>query len=439
MRTAVNLFYFCFAVICHASTSPISCSLLSVSIPQLPLSCASESVTSEESEDEVAFFQSKVELKTLQAPQHKSDLVQRPLRQARLSQALPPAPEVLGNPHQGDHLQDEFSKKAKGAKSQISSPASNASQPEMSNLQVHLPSSGVHTRHGSEPLRDFVSGIQAPEKGWALVALIVYLLATPLLVFCYLTKPSNGEPPSKFGWPFRLALLVSMMVLWAGVAYFITIYYTGAVVEGLIANYDVDLLGVEVHMDSLRLNPFSGYVHIKNLEIENPPGYKSAYLLHAENIKAKIAINKVLFSFLKTVDLDLSVDGVKAIYDQYLTTSNVEQVLNHLKSNLKKDAQKPQLVQVKSAYALSHQHFPSDLDRSLAGHTDLALHKVSVTNSKVRTQLGLLGGIGITWSVPDLFYEDFELEFGKDSAAEIVDILLSTILESILRVVKQHS
>lgn len=306
----------------------------------------------------MALFQSML---AVQESQDISERLRRPSHQARPIRASPPATMV------------EIAKKAKGHHS-LTSPEINATQP-VSSLQLRLPSTSLHTQLRSEPLSEFVSGIHAPDKLSASLALIVYILSTLSLIAWYWLLKHPTEPMlkgMKCGWPFQLALLVCLLLAWIVAAYMITIYFAGAIVQGLIESYDADLLGVEVHIESLRLNPFAGRVEFDNLEIENPPGYTSAYLLRAKNIKADVAFSKYLFSFLKSLDLDLSVDGVKAIYDQYLLTSNVDEVLDHLKS--------------------SH---PQKSESSQANHSSLlSLHKVSVTNCVVRTQLGFLGSVG---------------------------------------------
>lgn len=191
----------------------------------------------------------------------------------------------------------------------------------------------------------------------------------------------------------------------------------GALVQKIVAGFDDSLLGVKVHIDSMKLEPLSGAVEVRGLKVDNPKGFRSKYLLHADKVVLRVNMTRLVSSLGGTVEVDeIDLDNVDVIYEKALTTSNLKTLLQKLEgAEQGGKGGKPK---------------PSGQDES---SLHLALHKIAVRNvgAKVCTSLSAMAGPRL--SVGDIHYEDFDkTSGGARGLMHVVQLVLATLLKSIL-------
>lgn len=189
----------------------------------------------------------------------------------------------------------------------------------------------------------------------------------------------------------------------------------GSLVKSMVERFDSSVLGVEVELGSMSIDPATGRIEVDGLTVFNPEGWSSAYLLHADRVVVDVEMEKLLYSFGKELHLEeLVLDGVDVIYEKGLTTSNLHDLLEMLETNSTSSAESQ----------------PAQSDVKLVLHTILAQN----IGAKLATKL--TRGHGLRVEVGDLKYDDFDKEMGAGRGLiDIVRLLIMTLIKSVLATV----
>lgn len=178
-------------------------------------------------------------------------------------------------------------------------------------------------------------------------------------------------------------------------------YYAGAVLQRLIEQYSVAFLGVSVRLRRLQVNPFIGAVLASGLEISNPTGYRTDHLATADSLYFDIDMAPLVFSLAHHIVIDsVMVRGVHVNYERGLSSSNIDVIIDRLGLGQGEGTRK------------------------------VSLHAVDIMDVKAKAAVSVVGTPGLTLSVGDVKYTDFEGETGKSYSDDIVKVILATVLKS---------
>ena len=90
-----------------------------------------------------------------------------------------------------------------------------------------------------------------------------------------------------------------------------------------------DTLGVSVKVDNVSLSILRGKLGLKNLLINNPPGYKHDKLLILKNGRVAVDIKSLLSDTVNIKEIKL--DGMEVVIEQKgITSNNLKDVLNNI-------------------------------------------------------------------------------------------------------------
>ena len=177
--------------------------------------------------------------------------------------------------------------------------------------------------------------------------------------------------------------------------------------KSALENYGSKITEVPVTVGKVWISPFQGTIQIDSLEIGNPDGFKSARALIARRIDLKLEW-KSLFG-KKVILRDLSVRGMNVTYERALLRSNLGVI--------------SKTVQAKSKA-------PEKLGDKLK--RGIQVDQVSMTDGTVNLSATLLGGRGISVSLPALRLQDLGAEPAGITVAELVSELLRALLENVV-------
>jgi len=209
-----------------------------------------------------------------------------------------------------------------------------------------------------------------------------------------------------------VGMLLSIVTLVLG--YLALSYSSGVLLKHFVEKFDMAFLGVHVTMQEVDLNPFTGALSIEALEVSNPAGYHTDHLLRAKSLFVNINMLPLVLSLFNHIEVDaIKLSGVHAIYERALTTSNVDDFLNHLRQDKKAQA--------------------------TVASRKVVIHEVLVTDSWVKGTLHWATNHGVSLTVPDIHYTDFDKEIGAEGVDTIIDLILASLLKSILRVVSKST
>uniref|UniRef100_A0A7R9ZUP3 Uncharacterized protein n=1 Tax=Pyrodinium bahamense TaxID=73915 RepID=A0A7R9ZUP3_9DINO len=179
----------------------------------------------------------------------------------------------------------------------------------------------------------------------------------------------------------------------------------GILIRNAVMTFDQGLLGVDVHVGSMQAVAHLMEVTITDITLDNPPNFKSDYLLHVKHCRVNFDAMSIIRSMGKKAAVEeVTFQGVDFVYEPRLKGSN----LTELKKNLQQDDKKFENKE----------------------KIELTVHKVCLTGCVARM---FVHGFGPRLSIADIVYEDFNKEFGGATALmDIIRILLITVLKSAL-------
>jgi hypothetical protein len=103
----------------------------------------------------------------------------------------------------------------------------------------------------------------------------------------------------------------SVAVITLVICIVLVIAFVSPLTKYLLEKYDVRLIGRELIMDWAYVNPFTGYVHLNDLQIFEVSG--DSLFLSAESVSANFTLHKLLFKTVEITDLIIDRPRGKAI------------------------------------------------------------------------------------------------------------------------------
>jgi hypothetical protein len=133
----------------------------------------------------------------------------------------------------------------------------------------------------------------------------------------------------KGGKLFKNIILVIVFLLLVGIVIF-SITVDGAV-RTAVEYGGKKTMQVEVYCGDADVSFLTGGLKLRNIDVNNPPGYNHKYLLKLKS--GDISVNAgSLFS--DTVEIkDLKLDGMELVIEQKVLTNNLQEVLENIKSS----------------------------------------------------------------------------------------------------------
>mmetsp|Transcript_5764 Transcript_5764/g.13567 ORF Transcript_5764/g.13567 Transcript_5764/m.13567 type:complete len:267 (+) Transcript_5764:67-867(+) len=185
----------------------------------------------------------------------------------------------------------------------------------------------------------------------------------------------------------------------------------GMMVKNVLMSYDENMLGVNVHVGGLQINPHLMEINISDLKLDNPPGgFRSEHLVVADKVRINLDAASLLSSRGQQATVEeLIFEGVNFTYEPRVGSSNVRELLRQLQRE--KSAAEAKAEEKKQKIQLT-----------------LLEVRVNSVNAKV-----YIRGFGPQMSVANIHYKDFNKEFkGVSAFLDIIRILLTTLLKSVL-------
>lgn len=147
-------------------------------------------------------------------------------------------------------------------------------------------------------------------------------------------------------WKFLGALAV--FCIFALPVYQCMMWWIGKKLKSYIEEIDRDVIGVDVTMEKVDLRIFAGRLVIHDLLVKNPEGYHSPYLVKASQVVFDLHVEATLKSWAKSIvieelglhSIDLIVEYNSMVFGHGV--SNVQTILDFMKSKKAKKAKKPE-------------------------------------------------------------------------------------------------
>eukprot|EP00930_Biecheleria_cincta_P103581 TRINITY_DN95599_c0_g1_i1.p1 TRINITY_DN95599_c0_g1~~TRINITY_DN95599_c0_g1_i1.p1 ORF type:complete len:346 (-),score=39.23 TRINITY_DN95599_c0_g1_i1:2-1039(-) len=187
-----------------------------------------------------------------------------------------------------------------------------------------------------------------------------------------------------------------------------------------VDNFGERCLGVDLDVESTKVSTIHGWIELRGLVMNNPPGFVSPYLLKVDRVLVDLDTQELWSQCLRPDKITVSevaISGVDFIYESKVDgiwpTSNVDELLKILET--RSDKSQPQ---------------PSQPQSQQEG-ASVSLLKVDVQDVKIRLQAEQLMGASLPVHVANMQYEDFSKEFGVHAVGDAALIILRSLLKTV--------
>lgn len=226
----------------------------------------------------------------------------------------------------------------------------------------------------------------------------------------------------------KIAIVVFFCFLLPGVSW-IFARCLGAFVKTSIESLDQTMIGVDVEIGSLWINPIQVYMLVENVTIFNPEGYQAPYLMKIDKVLIDVDASALFRSFGKDIVVDeLVFTGLDTIYAKKMFTSNFNDVMDFMDGD---DTEERRLSRTST---MSEGDAKTSSAKKVQSGRNITLHKVRVEDVGMKMEMEIGGGVGPRLEVGNICYEDFSEEMGGQGTMlrSAISLLLRTILKSVV-------
>lgn len=191
------------------------------------------------------------------------------------------------------------------------------------------------------------------------------------------------------------------------------IAFLGPIIRTAVVTAGPRIMGVPVELERVRVNPFSGTVHIRGLVIGNPEGFKTASAMELGELQVRIHMGS-LFSD-PVVIREILVSDPRITYEQGLRANNLSRLQD-------------QLAEVAPEKPADGEVEPT---KEKAPGKRVVIERFELTGARVNASLTALGGRSLTVPLPPVRLNDIGKESGGASPAEVVSRVLRSITSAV--------
>ena len=198
----------------------------------------------------------------------------------------------------------------------------------------------------------------------------------------------------------------------------LAIYNVSSLISGAIETMATPILKAPVSLDDVSISPLSGSIALKNLQIGNPDGFKSAYAFKMKNISVSIDLASLNTNTVHIYNININKPNIN--YEGDFTNSNITQIQKNIKEFLN--------LNMPNKNNNTKQTSPKQID-SIDKHKKIDQHKegkaividkLVIANATASVQFGTLKQ---QITLPTLTLNDIGKKH-KTSIAEVINYIL---------------
>lgn len=213
---------------------------------------------------------------------------------------------------------------------------------------------------------------------------------------------------------------------------YIVAFHLGTIVKHGMEKFMPSVTGTPVKVGNVTCLPFSGHIDVKDLEIGNPEGYKSAYAFKIRELTVTVNPMSVLSD--KIFISKVLVDGMSVSYEQGISGSNLTDIKKNIEKLTKKEpeAKKPAEKPAEKP-APTEKAEPKKEKR-------FQIKEFDFQNSTVAVSTPLTGGQGASLPLPAMHLKDLGMKDDKGlTGTEMTPIIFAEIITGTVSAVKNSS
>jgi hypothetical protein len=211
----------------------------------------------------------------------------------------------------------------------------------------------------------------------------------------------------------RFAVVLALAVVVVAVAFW---WYVDSIAKTGIEKGATYALGVPTTVHKADVGLFGGTLLVENLTVGNPEGFKTPHLLAVKRSDLGVVTNTLLEDTIQVNRFEL--DGLDLHIEQKPGTSNVSEVLDHIKAKAGEPSE------------------PGEPEEEGAGGKKVRVDRIVVRNVTAHVQVLPVGGDATTLNieVPEIVLEDVTSDNAEGVAvAELTRRILPAILTAVIK------
>lgn len=214
----------------------------------------------------------------------------------------------------------------------------------------------------------------------------------------------------------KLLIAIVVLVVVAGGALFFISSNAGGLVRDGVVQYVPPVIGANVKLASVDLDPIAGTASLNAMEIGNPDGFKSDHLFKMEKllVKMDVSIENLTSDVIRISAVRL--DGADMIYEIGSNGNNVGKIQENIDAYMK----------------------AMGLKASEDSEKKFIVDDVYIDGTNVTLASDLLGGKGVSFPLPNLHIEDIGKRDNGAIASDVIKQIFSAISGSVTDVAQSE-
>lgn len=195
------------------------------------------------------------------------------------------------------------------------------------------------------------------------------------------------------------------------------------------------LLGVQVQIERMKINPFVLFVEIRGLTLGSPPGFSAEHMLSMDKVHVNLGVRRMLFSCGDRMLVQhMELHGVHVTVEKNFSTSNIQEALSHLdrvssRSGGQGSTGKP------GALPREDCRVEDSGSEDEGVFANVEVRQVVVNDVAVSLQVWPLA---MSVKLADFQFQDLSSEFEERHLTVVLRLFFQTVMSSVLANIPEH-
>ena len=222
-----------------------------------------------------------------------------------------------------------------------------------------------------------------------------------------------------------MAVILVILVVLLTIGYF----NSGKIVTTAINTMGPKVAGTEVSVDGFNLNLFTGKAELTGLLVGNPEGYKTENAIKLKNVLIDFKTTSLLSDTI--VINKILVDAPKITLEQNITGgSNLKTIGENAAGGKEKAAEKKAKAKEKKAEEKAKEKADAKEGKEAKPGKKIVIEQFLLTDGKIKVSVAGMQGFGATIPLPTLEIKEIGKEKGGASLTEVIQKILSSIINA---------
>lgn len=204
-------------------------------------------------------------------------------------------------------------------------------------------------------------------------------------------------------------IVLTLALIAVGLLLFVR-YFGGATIKQAVNTAGPIVLGVPVKLETAKLRPLSGHVHLGGLLVGNPEGFKTDSLFELGHIEIDLDTRSLLSDTIRIKRIDIQAPQITM--ERGLRSSNLGALLEQLEKKQGPKSDKPAP------------------EKPAEGGKKVVIDEIAINGAQLNLSVTALGGAAASLPLPSITLRDVGKEKDGASFVDVVTDIVKAILGS---------